>query len=77
MRRAHDVHVTVDRARCRWKVTRAGRVLSRHTTQRHAVTAGRRLGRRAGVEVVTHGRNGRIRSKDSYGNEGASRDTER
>jgi hypothetical protein len=76
MRRTHDVHVSVDRARYRWKVTRAGRILSRHATQRRAVTAGTRHARRVGVDVVTHGRDGRIRSKDSYGNEGTTRDTE-
>jgi hypothetical protein len=28
------------------------------------------------VDLVIHGRNGRIRSKDSYGNESPVRDTE-
>jgi hypothetical protein len=39
--------------------------------------AGRRVARRARVDLVTHGRDGRVRSKDSYGNEGSSMDSER
>ena len=39
--------------------------------------AGARAARRHAVDLVTHGRNGRIRSKDSYGNESPQRDTER
>ena len=38
---------------------------------------GRRVARRARVDLVTHGRDGRVRSKDSYGNETAARDKER
>jgi hypothetical protein len=45
--------------------------------QRRAVVAGVRLARRNRRDVVTHARNGRIRSKDSYGNETAVLDWER
>lgn len=41
-----------------------------------AVRAGARAARRHAVDPVTHGRDGRIRSKDSYGNESSRRDTE-
>ena len=75
MARRHDVHVTVNRVP-RWKVTQGGRTLSNHRTQKTALAAGRRVARRSRVELVTHGRNGRIRSKDSYGNESAARDIE-
>ena len=71
----HDVHVIVNRVRC-WKVTQGGRTLSNHRTQRTALSAARRAARRHRVDLVTHGRNGRIRSKDSFGNESAARDTE-
>ena len=69
----HDVHVIVNRVR-RWKVTQGGRTLSNHLTQETALTAAKRLARRSRVDVVTHGRNGRIRSKDSFGDESAARD---
>ena len=36
----------------------------------------RRQAKRRRVDLVIHGRNGRIRSKDSYGNESPVRDTE-
>jgi len=76
MTRSHDVHVTADRDRAVWKVTQGGRTLSNHRTQRTAVSAGTRRARRDHVDLVTHGRNGRIRSKESYGNERTNRDTE-
>ena len=75
MTKQHDVHVTVDRVR-RWKVTQGGRTLSNHLTQQTALSAAKRVARRDQVELVTHGLNGRIRSKDSVGNESAVRDTE-
>jgi hypothetical protein len=74
-RRRRDVHVIANRVR-RWKVRQGGRTLSSHRTQESAMTAARRVARRCRVELVTHGRNGRIRSKDSFGNEEAARDTE-
>jgi hypothetical protein len=74
MTRQHDVHVIVNRVR-RWKVTQGGRTLSNHRTQHAAVGAARRAARRHGVELVTHGHNGRIRSKDSFGNESTAPDT--
>ena len=42
--------------------TRAGSV---HTTQREAVQQGREQAKREKVELVTHGKDGRIRDSDS------------
>ena len=75
MTRRRDVHVIANRGR-NWKVTQGGHTLSNHRTQETALAAARRAARRTGVDLVTHGRNGRIRSKDSFGNESAARDTE-
>jgi uncharacterized protein DUF2188 len=72
----HDVHVNAKRVQ-RWKVTQGGRTLSYHRTQEAAVAAARRAARRSRVDLVTHGCNGRIRSKDSFGHESAAHDTER
>lgn len=63
----HDVHVSNSSARV-WRVSQGGHTLSTHRTQRAAVVKGRTEARRDGVDLVTHGRDGRIRSKDSYGN---------
>jgi hypothetical protein len=90
MPRAHDLHVIPDPTRggastrgrsrrslgTRWNVWRAGRCLSSHRTQKTAVAAGRRVARQARVDLVTYGRDGRVRSKDSYGNETAVPDKE-
>jgi hypothetical protein len=76
MTRHHDVHVTADPDRAAWKVTQGGRTLSHHRTQTNAVNAGKRRSRRDHVDLVTHRRDGRVRSKDGYGNEGSTRNTE-
>ena len=72
-----DIHVYADSIHHRWTVAQGGRTLSHHRTQMAAVNAGRRHARRARVDLAMHARDGRIRSKDSYGNESPTRDTER
>jgi hypothetical protein len=76
MTRRRDVHVIANGVGS-WKVTQNGRTLSNHLRQETAVTAARRAARRGRVDLVTHGRDGRIRSKDSFGNETGAPDTER
>jgi Uncharacterized protein conserved in bacteria (DUF2188) len=72
----HDVHVSTT-PNGRWKVTQNSETLSTHRTQGLADQAARREAIRDGVDRVTHGRGGKIRSKDSYGNDSnPPRDTE-
>lgn len=54
-----------------WAVRRehADRDSSHHRTQGAAIDAGRETARRERTEVVIHDRGGRIRDKDSYGND--------
>lgn len=40
---------------------------SHYSTQREAIEAGRKLARGKGSEHIVHGRDGRIRQRDSYG----------
>ena len=77
MTRRHDVHVSARADRRGWKVTQGSRTLSRHRLQSTAVRAPTRTARRDHVELVVQGRDGRIRSKDSYGYEGPTLDRER
>lgn len=65
MPRRSNVHVSKDGAG--WKVTRAGSRISSHRTQANAIHAGKKTARQGEVDLVIHGRDGRIRSKDSYG----------
>lgn len=75
---AKNVHVSRNPGRSTWKTTQGGETLSNHRTQSAAVGAGRREAKRDKVDLVTHGRDGRIRSKDSFGNDPhPPRDTER
>ena len=71
-----DVHIVPSSGRRRWRVTHAGLTISSHHTQDRAHRTGVRLARINQVDLVIHGTNGRIRSKDSYGNETAAPDRE-
>lgn len=76
MSKKHDVHVSRN-PDGRWKVTQHSETLSTHRTQALADEAARRQAIQDGVDRVTHGRDGKIRSKDSYGNDPRSiHDTE-
>jgi len=62
-----NVH-TVPRGR-KWANIRAGftRPSSVHQNQEDAITRGREIARASGVEHIIHGRDGRIRARNSYG----------
>ena len=55
----------------RWAVRGAAsqRASTVHSTQRDAITAARRIAGNQGSELIIHGKNGRIRDRDSYGND--------
>ncbi len=60
-----------------WSIKSNGRVLSSHRTQQNAIKSATIIAKRIQSELVIHGRDGRIRSKDSYGNDPfPPRDTE-
>ena len=65
-----NIHV-VPRADGNWGVRVAGnsRVSSVHGTQADAIGIARGRARTVKCELLIHGRNGRIREKDSYGND--------
>ena len=67
MARKHDVHVTKAPGGSQWRVSQGGTTISKHNTQSNAVDVARREAKRDRVDLVTHGRDGRIRSKDSFG----------
>jgi uncharacterized protein YdaT len=54
-----------------WAVKRPGadRASSVHPTQSDASRRAHDIGRREHAEVITHGRDGKIRESDSYGND--------
>lgn len=65
-----DIHVVPHKGGG-WAVKKEGadRASSVHPTQKDALDQARDQGRRDKVEVVTHGRDGKIRDSDSYGND--------
>ena len=54
-----------------WAVKGEGNVRdsSQHRTQQNAINAAIRTARKEESEVVIHGRDGKIRDRDSYGND--------
>ena len=55
----------------KWSVRKAGssRATSTFETQGEAIQEGRKIARNQGTELFIHGRDGRIRERDSYGND--------
>ena len=64
-----NVHVTP--APGGWQVITAGAQRAAHVTatQAEAVRLGRDLARRRGTEFLLHGADGRVRQRESYGND--------
>jgi hypothetical protein len=54
-----------------WSVRRAGasKASSTHATQQEAITAATAIARNQRTELYIHGRDGRIRERNSYGND--------
>lgn len=54
-----------------WAVKSEGttRASSVHQTQKEAIDRGREIARNQGTELFIHGKDGRIRQRDSYGND--------
>ena len=54
-----------------WGVRGEGneRLTSRHATQQEAIDAARDIARRNESELIIQGRDGKIRARDSYGND--------
>jgi len=70
-----DIHV-VKNPDGGWDAKKGSRVLSTSRTQANAIKKGKARAGLDRVDLVIHGRDGKIRSKDSYGNESRRRDTE-
>lgn len=49
------------------KGEKAEKASSVHSTQREAIEQGRKISQNQGTELFIHGRNGRIRERDSHG----------
>ena len=52
-----------------WSVKKAGsaKASSTHPTQAEAIAAGAKIARNQGTELYVHGKDGRIRERNSYG----------
>ncbi|WP_404276548.1 DUF2188 domain-containing protein [Exiguobacterium undae] len=47
----------------------ASKATERFSTQKEAITAGRKIAKDRQVELIIHNKEGQIRDKDSYGND--------
>jgi hypothetical protein len=70
-----DIHV-IKNPGGGWDAKKGDRVFSTSRTQANAIKKGKAQAGRDRVDLVVHGRDGKIRSKDSYGSESKRRDTE-
>lgn len=61
------VHVVPSDKGWRVEIEGSGRARSMHPTQAEARTAARDIARRSKSELLIHGRNGRIRERNTYG----------
>ncbi len=55
-----------------WEVDRGGTTISTHRTQKTAIEKAAPLAKRERTDLIIKGRNGRVRSKDSHGNDPSS-----
>lgn len=69
MANKQDIHVVPSEDG--WKVVRQGqdRAIARTKTQKEAEQRGRQVAKNDKVEFNLHGKDGRVRQKDSYGND--------
>jgi hypothetical protein len=51
----------------KWNVDRGGTTISTHRTQGTAIDKAKPIARKEAADLVIKGRDGKIRSKDSYG----------
>jgi hypothetical protein len=75
MKDSKDIHV-VKNPDGGGDARKGSQVLSTSGTQANAIKKGKARAGRDRVDLVVHGRDGKILSKDSYGNESRRRDTE-
>lgn len=52
-----------------WVVKSGGEIISNHKTQGNAIKSGKVEAKKDKTELVIHGVNGKIREKNSYGND--------
>lgn len=53
----------------KWNVERGGARVSTHRTQTAAIEKAKPIAKREKTELIVKGKDGKIRSKDSYGND--------
>lgn len=64
---SNNVHIVPHSDGWAVKIEGNDRATSVHDTQQQAIDAGRERARREESELLIHGRDGRIRDRDSYG----------
>ena len=63
----HNQHVVPHEGTWAVRAEDSSRVTSIHDTQQEAIDAGRQIAQNQATELFIHGRDGRIRERDSHG----------
>ena len=61
-------HIVTSKTKNGWSVKSGGKTLSSHQTQVNANKSAIKKAKKVGGEVLIHGKDGKIRDKNSYGN---------
>ena len=66
-----DIHVVPDKGTEKWKIKKEGNEKASKIcdTQAEAIEIAKAQGKKEKVEVLTHGKTGKIRDRVSYGND--------
>lgn len=69
MAKKNEVHITPDKNSKLWEVIHNKVLVTHVATQKEAIQVGRTLAKESKAELVIHGKDGKIRKKDSFGND--------
>lgn len=69
MAKKPPVHVVPDKKAGDWKVKQGGKTIDKASTKKEALKEGKKEAVKDKTELVEHGKDGKIRNKDSFGND--------
>jgi hypothetical protein len=69
MAKKNEIHVSPNKKEKCWDIIKSGDTIATKKTQKDAISSARVTAKSLKAELVIHGKDGKIRKKDSYGND--------